>query len=114
MKHLVMSVLVAISCAACHRTVYSNFAPLSAAPVEEPADVAREAPGGWQHFFIWGWIPGERRINAAGACGGTDHVKRIETRQTFLQGLIAVLASYYINIYSPYTGAVICDQSAVP
>jgi hypothetical protein len=80
-----------------------------------PSDLGRrptrEPPESWQHFFIWGWIPGEKRINAASACGGAEHVKRIETRQTFAQGLIEAVASYYFNIYAPYTGAVICDDN---
>lgn len=45
---------------------------------------------------------------------GVEHVKQIETRQTFVQGLIAAFAGYYINIYSPYTGAVICDHTRQP
>lgn len=44
-------------------------------------------------------------------CGGDAHVARIETRQTFVQGLIQSFAGYYINIYAPYNGAVKCDHS---
>jgi hypothetical protein len=48
-------------------------------------------------------------IDAASYCGGPAHVDRIETQQSFVQGLIAAVAGYYINIYSPYTGRVVCD-----
>lgn len=113
MIRLFAVVAIAVSCAACFRTTYTNLAPPPAQAVAA-ADAEVEAPGSWQHFFVWGWVPGEHWINAAGACGGAEHVKRIETRQTFLQGLIEQLASYYVNIYSPYTGAVICDGPPPP
>ena len=31
--------------------------------------------------------------------------------RSFVQGLIAAFAGYYINIYSPYSGRVVCDHS---
>lgn len=113
MKNAVRLSLAALAFmgSACFRTTYSNVSPPARAPIEEPPDISRVAPQSWQHFFIWGWVPRERRIDAAAACGGLEHVERIETQQTFVQGLVAVLASYYINIYSPYTAAVICDHT---
>ena len=76
----------------CARTVYTNLHPH------------------WRHFFLYGWIPGEMVIDAAAYCGGTDRIERIETRESFVQGFIAAFAGYYVNIYSPYTGRVVCDR----
>lgn len=100
--------------AGCFRTAYTNLTPFSNKPVEEPPNVSHDAPNSWQHFFIYGWVPSEKKIDAAKACGGAEHVERIETRQTFVQGLIAAFAGYYVNVYSPYTGAVICDHTREP
>lgn len=36
----------------------------------------------------------------------------IETRQTFLEGLVESFAGYYINVYSPYDAKVICRPVA--
>jgi hypothetical protein len=62
----------------------------------------------WRHFFLWGWVPGELRIDAQDACGGTEQIDSIETRRTFAQGLVAAVAGFYVNVYSPYNGAVYC------
>jgi hypothetical protein len=51
-------------------------------------------------------------VDASAYCHGTERIERIETRRSFVQGLIAALAGYYINIYSPYTGRVVCDHHA--
>jgi hypothetical protein len=75
--------------------------------VHDAAD--RSSPKSWRHFFLFGWAPGELVIDGAHYCGGGEHVERIETRQSFVQGLIYQLAGYYINIYAPYTGRVVCD-----
>ena len=40
-------------------------------------------------------------------------MKEIRTRETFVQGLIAAFAGYYINVYSPYTAEVICEDEVV-
>jgi hypothetical protein len=94
---------------ACARTVYTNLQPQVTSP-PVPADVDRSSPRYWRHFFLFGWAPGEMIIDAAAYCGGTERIERIETRQSFVQGLIAAVAGYYINIYSPYTGRVVCDR----
>ncbi len=92
----------------CFRTVYHHLEPPSYQRAALPPHVPREADSGWQHFFIYGWAPGERVIDAAARCGGAAQVQDIRTRQSFAQGLIATFAGYYINIYSPYTGEVVC------
>jgi len=102
---LVVSVLLSSACA---RTVYTNLHP------DRGATHADKHPDGerskyWRNFFIFGWAPGERVIDAAGYCGGREHVDRIETSRSFVQGLLAVITSYYVSIYTPYTGRVVCD-----
>ena len=51
-------------------------------------------------------------IKANQACGPAARVREIRTQQTFTQGLVAVLASYYVNIYSPYNAEVFCAPDA--
>lgn len=102
-------VLLIFGVSGCWRTRYVQFAPRERA---EPAGrYLTDRKSGWQHFFIWGWVPGERQIDAQSMCEGTDRIASIETRQTFAEGLVAALAGYYINIYSPYDGAVFCEDA---
>jgi len=98
---------VLLATTGCFRTVYHHLEPPSYQPATQAPRVARE-DSGWQHFFIYGWAPGEKVIDAAGQCGGVESVKEIRTQRSFAQGLIAAIAGYYINIYSPYNGQVIC------
>ena len=99
-----------LSLAGCYRTVYMNLEPLT------PADSTQTTPEGrrgrsssWQDFFVYGWVPSERVIYAEKVCGIEGRVQEIRTRQSFLQGLVEAVASYGINIYSPYTGEVVCE-----
>ena len=96
----------------CYRTHYVNFSPES--PLRAPASTVPVRATGWQHFFIWGWAPGERSIDARAECGATGNVDSIRTRRTFLQGLVAAVAGYYVNVYSPWNGAVYCDERTPP
>ena len=96
----------------CYRTKYINLMRQSAF---NPPRVASDAPkpqphSSWQHFFIWGWVPSVRVIPAGDICGGPEYVKEIRTERAFVQGLIAQFAGYFINLYSPYTGDVVCTQ----
>jgi hypothetical protein len=112
MKRAATSLLLLALCATtlgCFRTRYYNFTPYGSK--SGAILMRREAtnPASWQSFFVYGWSPAELVIDAGKACGGASYVESIETRQTFVQGLIAAVAGYYINIYSPYTGAVSCQ-----
>jgi hypothetical protein len=100
-------VAVLLGALGCYRTTYHHLEPPSALSSSRPPQLVRD-DSGWQHFFVYGWAPSERVIDASARCGGADQVQEIQTRQTFVQGLIATFAGYYINIYSPYTGQVIC------
>lgn len=95
----------------CSRTVYTNLHPeLPRPPLAAAAGQDRSSPRYWRHFFVYGWAPGELVIDAEADCGGTAYVDRIETQRSFAQGLVAAFAGYYINIYSPYTGRVVCTR----
>ena len=98
---------VLLAASGCFRTVYHHLEPPSYQPATQSPRVVRE-DSGWQHVFIYGWAPGEKVIDAAARCGGPGQVQEIRTEQTFLQGFIGAVAGYYINIYSPYTGEVVC------
>jgi hypothetical protein len=97
---------------ACYRTHYMNFSPAN--PNRAPQQAAPVKAGrAWQHFFIYGWVPSALPIDARGACGRAENVHSIETRRTFLEGLVAAFAGYFINIYSPWNAAVYCRESAM-
>jgi hypothetical protein len=54
----------------------------------------------------------EARVNAAAECGGAANVHEIRTRRSFNQGLVAAFASSSgVNVYSPWTGEVICADA---
>lgn len=118
--------LVLAACATalgCYRTHYVHFAPQAAPPAGASEDSAPPPEplrvSGWQSFFLYGWVPSERRIDARELCGGADAIESIRTQQTFLQGLVAAFAGYIVNIYSPYDAAVYCRMpgrasSAIP
>lgn len=85
-----------------------QFSPSdSTRPAEESA--TKTGPT-WRSFFLWGWVPGELHVDAQDACGGTEQIDSIETRRTFAQGLVAAVAGFYVNVYSPYNGAVYCRR----
>ena len=99
----------------CFRTHYQNLHPHVPPAVHAPDDDDRVHTPSWQHFFVYGWFPIERTIDASAKCGGLEYVRRIETQRSFVQALIFAVAGYYgVNIYSPYTGAVVCDHPAEP
>ncbi len=99
---------VVLTGSGCFRTVYHNLQPPSYQPATQSVRRNREDNSSWQHFFVYGWAPSERVIDAGVRCGGPGQVQEIRTEQSFAQGLIAAVAGYYINIYSPYTGEVVC------
>jgi hypothetical protein len=110
---LAMITASSFSCASGARTVYINLHPAVVATASQPSHVVRSSPRYWRDFFLFGWVPGELVVDAADECGGAEHVERIETQQSFVQRLIASFASSYpINVYSPYTGRVVCDFQA--
>lgn len=111
-RAILCAFVVALTFIGCFRTSYINLHPRVEPPAHTAEDVDRSQPKLWRHFWVFGWAPGELVIEAPKACKGVEHIDRIKTRQTFVQGVIAAFAGYYINIYSPYTGGVVCDHSA--
>jgi len=101
----------------CFRTVYTNLQASGAPPpVEAPETRAHHQNKDWQSFFLFGWVPGEKRIDAATICGGEEHVARLETEQTWFQAVTTtlILAAAWLGIYSPWRAAVICDHDPEP
>jgi hypothetical protein len=97
----------------CFRTHYENFSPANPNRAPQTAQPVQRGSG-WQHFFLFGWIPSELPIDARDMCGSTENIHSIQTRQTFLEGLIESLAGvYYVNIYAPWDGAVYCREKPV-
>jgi hypothetical protein len=95
----------------CFRTRYINLAPHPAleAAATAPTPPQPKPHSSWQHFYLWGWVPSERVIPAAEICGGREWVQEIRTEQRFVQRLIEDFAGYYVNIYAPYDGRVVCS-----
>ena len=104
-RWIIGSALVCAS-AGCYRTVYYNLAPPGDAL--PPRAIARPSPA-WRSFFLYGWVPHEAVVNAAAECGGPGNVREIRTRRTFGQAMVAAFASSWgVNVYSPWTGEVVC------
>lgn len=99
--------LVLLSQIACYRTHYERFAAVRTDEVERAVPVQVTS---WQHFYLWGWVPGEKVVDARKRCGGAEKIVSVETRRSFLQGLVAAFAGYYVNVYSPWDGAVFCTE----
>ena len=110
-KPLALAVLLLCS-TSCFRTHYENFSPANPNLAPQTGPPVKTGSS-WQHFFIWGLIPSALPIDARALCGGADNVHSIQTRQTFLEGLVEQFAGYYINIYAPYDGAVYCRAAPV-
>lgn len=110
MKRLAVLAMAAALVSGCFRTTYTNLAPPTDAALT-PVAATKPKSSGWQSFFLYGWIPDEKQIDAAAFCGGAEHVRAIETERSFLQGLVTSFAGFYVNIYSPFTGRVVCDDS---
>ena len=57
-----------------------------------------------QHFFVYG-IGQEQEINAASVCGGAAKVAKVETQDTFVNGLLRMVT---FGIYTPRDARVFC------
>jgi len=117
MKASLLWILVATAMTGCYRTHYVNFVPppIDAQGARAEQRELRSIPGGystkngWQHFYVWGWVPSKRTYAVDVICGGADRIESIQTQRTFVQGLIATFAGYYVNVYSPYNAAFNCQ-----
>ena len=75
----------------------------SAATSEAEAEPALQRS---QHFFFDG-IGQRKTVDAAAVCGGADKVDRVETEQTFNNGLASTLT---LGIYTPRDVRVFCKK----
>ena len=57
------------------------------------------------HFFVSG-IGQKKTLDAAAVCGGQDKVERVETQQTFVNGLLGFVT---FGIYTPREARVYCS-----
>jgi len=116
MKWVGILLVVVLCTSGCYKTVYMNVQGnrnTTKMTLEKLEKIPAYDEATWQHFFIWGWVPSEKIIEASKFCGGSEHIAGINTKQTFVQRLVEMVASYYINIYSPYDGHVVCDNTAL-
>jgi hypothetical protein len=104
-------VLLCLGLSGCFRTHYANFSPLNPNRGAAAAKAPARSTSGWQHFFLYGWVPVELTIDAKQECGGSEQVHSIDTRQTFLEGLVESVAGIYINIYAPWDAVVHCSAA---
>ena len=114
MRHVAILV-VCLGLTACYRTHYANFSPQN--PIRSSSAAAAtpvRSTNGWQHFFLYGWVPTKLTIDAKQECGGPHGVTSIATRQTFLEGLVGAVAGFYINIYMPWDAVVHCGAPPAP
>jgi len=58
-----------------------------------------------QHFFVSG-IGQKKTLDAAAICGSQDKVVRVETQQTFVNGLLGFVT---FGIYTPREARVYCS-----
>jgi len=108
-RHWIICCALATATSGCFRTVYRDLEPAGA--VSRPATITSSSSP-WRSFFLYGWLPPEVVVHAAAECGGATNVYEIRTRRTFVQGLVARFASSGVNVYSPWTGEVVCIGEA--
>src|SRR5436309_2206580 len=81
---VVLCGLILVAATGCFRTIYHHLEPPAGNAAGRPKQVRVDDDSGWQHFFLYGWVPSERVIHASEMCGGPDEVEEIQTRQTFV------------------------------
>ena len=59
-------------------------------------------------FFLWGLVPQPQYTNPAQICGGLNNVGVVETKTTFIDGLIGALT---FGIVAPQTANVYCANN---
>jgi hypothetical protein len=114
MRRILLLLIVVLSVSGCYKTVYMNVQG-DKTPAKMTLEQLEKVPDfdetDWFHYFIYGLVPSEKTIDAGKLCGGSENILSINTKQSFLQALVTEIASYYINIYSPYSAYVVCDKT---
>lgn len=97
-------------CATYH-TTYTNLHPPGHDPVSDEGGQLEEAGffEGWRHFWIFGLLPFENRVDVANECEANS-VEQIRTYQSGLQFLLSNVqgAFIFVNVWSPYTAKIDC------
>ncbi|MFC0820517.1 Bor family protein [Moraxella marmotae] len=94
MKKFAMIALMSVMASGCATQTYTLSAHSQATPSYDKA----------QTFFVSG-IGQEQEVDAAQICGGNDKVAKVQTQQTFLNGLLGFVTS---GIYTPRQARVFC------
>jgi hypothetical protein len=92
MRRITTLLVAAVLCGGCYHVTVITGQPASAQIVDKP----------WQNSFVFGLVP-PPEVNANPPC--TQGVAKVETEQSFLNGLVRVLT---YNIYTPMHVIVTC------
>jgi hypothetical protein len=106
-----IAIVLLLGAHGCYRAVYTRLAPSPPAATAAPSSPRSS----WRNFYLYGYLPSELVVDAAGECGGAARIREIRTRQTFTQGLIRMFASSSgVNAYAPWTAEVMCVDDPAP
>lgn len=96
MKKVLLPLVAAVALSGCAAQTFYVNGNSNAAPTQEKM----------QTFWIYG-IGQEQAIDAARVCGGSDKVVKVETQQTFIDGLLGMVT---FGIYTPRDAKVFCKR----
>lgn len=97
MKTLTLVVVVALMTGCATQTYTMSGDTAGATPQQPSKEVS-------QTFWVEG-IGQNKTLNAAEVCGGADKVIKVESKQTFVNGLLGFVT---LGIYTPRTAKVYC------
>lgn len=95
MKKVIFAAAVAVLLSGCAQQTFNMGQGIATAPKQVTT----------HHFFVSG-IGQKKSIDAAKVCGGADKVVRVETQQTFVNGLLGLVT---LGIYTPREARVFCS-----
>ncbi|MDP4299613.1 Bor family protein [Leptothrix discophora] len=96
MKHHLITIIAASLLAGCATQSFVISGNTDEGPTEQTS----------QAFFVSG-IGQSRMLDAAAICGGPAKVLKVETQETFLNGLLGVIT---MGIYTPRNAKVYCSK----
>lgn len=94
MKKVIFAAVTAVLLSGCAQQTFNMDQGIATAPKQVTT----------HHFFVSG-IGQKKSIDAAKVCGSADKVVRVETQQTFVNGLLGVVT---FGIYTPREARVYC------
>lgn len=95
MKKVIFAAAVAVLLSGCAQQTFNMDQGIATTPKQVTT----------HHFFVSG-IGQKKSIDAAQVCGGANKVVRVETQQTFVNGLLGVVT---FGIYTPREARVFCS-----